>query len=130
MSWKGLTYKRAEPIYPEEWNAVVDALDELKSLIDGEKARFVYGEATFSGDGSTKEFLVPNHGIEGITDPKQYIVVVQPVSKDAIDASPVFGYLSDEDGDGVYEALRIRFLNPPPQGTDNVVVVWKIERRV
>jgi len=29
MSWKGLRHKGREILFPEEWNAVVDALDEL-----------------------------------------------------------------------------------------------------
>jgi len=29
MSWIGLRHKRVEPLYPDEWNRVVDALDIL-----------------------------------------------------------------------------------------------------
>lgn len=129
MSWLGLTHKIAEPLYPDEWNLVVDGLDILKNYIDSEKARFFYGVGEFDGNGSTTEFVVSNHGVPDITDPREYIVVVTPASQDAINSSPVFGYLSDEDNDGVYEALRIKFSSPPPSGTKNVVVVWKLEKR-
>lgn len=34
MSWLGLTHKGVEPLFPEEWNAVVDGLDILKQYTD------------------------------------------------------------------------------------------------
>jgi len=40
MSWKGLRHKGIEPLFPDEWNAVVDALDEL----------YFYGPAFFGRD--------------------------------------------------------------------------------
>ena len=36
-------------------------------------------------------------------------------------------YLSDEDGDDVYELIRAKFVSTPASGTDNVKVVWEVE---
>ena len=33
MSWLGLTYKGAEPLFPEEYNRIIDGLDELYARI-------------------------------------------------------------------------------------------------
>jgi hypothetical protein len=55
MSWKGLTHKGTEILTPEEWNKVVDALDELKAMIKG-------GLAEFTGDGTTTTFNIA-HGL-------------------------------------------------------------------
>jgi len=37
-------------------------------------------------------------------------------------------YLSDEDGDGVYESIRAKFANAPISGTDNVKIRWLVKR--
>lgn len=59
MSKWGLTYKGTEILTPEEWNRVVDALEEL----DGRSpARVRAGVATFSGDGATTAFSIA-HGL-------------------------------------------------------------------
>jgi hypothetical protein len=55
MSRWGLTYKGAEIVEPAEWNALVDALNELDSRVVG-------GRAQFTGDGSTTSFAIP-HGL-------------------------------------------------------------------
>ena len=86
------------------------------------------GIATLSGDGSTTEFVLGEHGLDvEVTDPSKVIVNCTPASPDAIAASPVVCYLSDEDGDGVYESIRAKFASAPPSGTDNVKVVWEVE---
>jgi len=86
------------------------------------------GVATLSGDGSTTDFLIGEHGLSpSITDPSKVIVKVTPASPDAIAASPCVGYLSDEEPDGVYESIRVKFASAPASGTDNVKVVWEVE---
>jgi len=55
MSRWGLTYKGAEILTPAEWNAVVDALNELDSRVVG-------GKAQFTGDGTATSFDIP-HGL-------------------------------------------------------------------
>jgi hypothetical protein len=86
------------------------------------------GVATLSGDGLTTDFLLGAHGLSpSITDPSKVIVKCTPVSVDAIAASPVTCYLSDEDGDGVYESVRAKFASAPAVGTNNVKIVWEAE---
>jgi hypothetical protein len=55
MSRWDLTYKGAEILTPAEWNAVIEALNELDSRVIG-------GRAQFTGDGSTTSFAIP-HGL-------------------------------------------------------------------
>ena len=84
------------------------------------------GTATFSGDGATTDFLIGNHGLV-VTDPNKIVVKVTPVSADAIAASPCVGYCSDEDGDGAYESIRVKFASAPAAGTNNIVVTWEAQ---
>jgi len=57
MSKWGLSYKGVEILTPDDWNAVVDALNEL----DGRSPKELKGgQATFTGDGSTTSFQI-NH---------------------------------------------------------------------
>ena len=55
MSWVGLRYKGVEVLTPEEWNKVLDALNDLHGRLKG-------GLATFTGDGVTDTFEV-EHGL-------------------------------------------------------------------
>jgi len=93
-----------------------------KGMPDLEKS--YSGTKTLSGDGVTTDFLIGEHGL-GTTDRTKIAVVVTPASTDAINASPCFAYASDEDGDGAYESIRVKFSTAPAIGTDNVVIVWK-----
>jgi len=86
------------------------------------------GVATLSGDGSTTDFLIGSHGLSpSIDDPSKVVVKCTPASPDAIAASPLTCYLSDEEPDGVYESIRVKFSSAPASGTDNVKVVWEVE---
>lgn len=86
------------------------------------------GTATFSGDGTTTDFLIGAHGLaENPTDRTRIYAEVTPASDDAITASPCEAYASDEDTDGAYESIRVKFASAPAAGTDNVVVRWKAE---
>lgn len=58
MSRWGLSYKGVEILTPEEWNLVVDALNDLDKKVKG-------GLASFTGDGSAKSFQI-THGV-GVT---------------------------------------------------------------
>jgi len=120
-------------LYPDEWNAVVDGLDilyiyaaEIRERVKYSKSD--YGVFTVSGDGVNNDLLLGQHKLPvDVTDPSKVVVECTPVSPDAIDASPVTCYLSDEDGDGVYESVRARFHKAPASGTDNVKVSYYIE---
>ena len=86
------------------------------------------GVATLNGDATTTDFLIGSHGLSpSITDPSKVVVKCTPASADAIAASPLVCYLSDEDADGVYESIRVKFASAPPSGTNNVKVVWEVE---
>jgi len=86
------------------------------------------GVAILSGDGSTSDFLIGSHGLSpSITDPSKVVVKCTPASPDAIAASPLVCYLSDENADGKYESIRVKFSSAPPSGTDNVKVAWEVE---
>jgi len=93
-----------------------------KDMPDLEKS--YSGTKTLSGDGLTTDFLIGEHGL-GTTDRTKIVVLVTPASTDAINASPCFAYASDEDADGAYESIRVKFSTAPATGTDNVVIVWK-----
>jgi len=34
MTWKGLRYKGVEPVFPHEWNLLIDALDQLHIYVE------------------------------------------------------------------------------------------------
>jgi len=59
MSRWGLTHKAVEILTPEEWNAVVDALNELDNRTPIERKG---GVASFTGDGTTTQFNIA-HGL-------------------------------------------------------------------
>jgi len=86
------------------------------------------GTATFSGDGVVTDFLIGSHGLaENPTERSRIHVGITPVSGDAVAASPCVGYVSDEDADGEYESIRVKFSTAPALGTDNVGVRWSAE---
>ena len=80
------------------------------------------GTATFSGDGSTTDFLIGAHGL-AVTDPSKIVVKVTPISADAIAASPCVGYVDPNDN----TKIRVKFASAPASGTDNVKIIWKAE---
>ena len=80
------------------------------------------GTTTFSGDGTTTDFLIGDHGL-AVTDPTKIIVKVTPISADAIAASPCVGYVDPADN----TKIRVKFANPPASGTDNVQIIWEAQ---
>jgi hypothetical protein len=102
MSWRGLRYKGVEFIYPEEWNAIIDALNDLRARVKG-------GLATFTGDGVTTIFAV-THGLGATPE----TVSVTKASKNTPDIDYVYA-----DADAIY----IVFKTPPASGT-TVSVYW------
>ena len=80
------------------------------------------GIATFSGDGSTTDFLIGDHGLV-VTDPTKIIVKVTPISADAIAASPCIGYVDPNDN----TKIRVKFASAPASGTDNVQIAWEAQ---
>jgi len=80
------------------------------------------GTATFSGDGTTTDFLIGDHGL-AITDPTRIVVKVTPISADAIAASPCVGYVDPNDN----TKIRVKFASPPASGTNNVQIIWEVQ---
>jgi len=78
--------------------------------------------ATFSGNGSTKDFLIGDHGL-AVTDPNRIVVKVTPISQDAINASPCVGYVDPSDN----TKIRVKFASAPASGTNNVKIAWIAE---
>jgi hypothetical protein len=106
MSRWGLTYKGAEILTPAEWNAVIDALNELDSRVVG-------GRAELTGDGTTTSFNIP-HGL----DEEPLAVMVGKGSSDL----PDIDYFT---ADAV--SITVVFKSPPPGTT---FYVWWIAIRV
>jgi len=78
--------------------------------------------ATFSGDGTTTDFLIGSHGLV-VTDPNRIVVKVTPISNDAIAASPCVGYVDPSDN----TKIRVKFASAPASGTNNVKIIWEAE---
>jgi hypothetical protein len=107
LSKWGLGYKGLEIVSPEEWNIVVDALDEL----DGRTAKEQKGGLTsFSGDGVTKDFSFA-HGLSAVPT----VVLIGAGSVDAV-------------GDLWWEAtateIKVHYSVAPPLGTGNISLFW------
>jgi hypothetical protein len=101
MSWRGLRYKGRERLTSAEWNAVVDSLNDLATMVRG-------GLASFTGDGTTTTFGIP-HGLG--TTPTSVVVVK--------------GVPNIPDIDYVYAdstTINVVFKSPPPSGSE--VKVW------
>ena len=85
------------------------------------------GVATLTGDGTTTDFLIGSHGLApSITDPSTVVVSCTPANSDAIANAPITCYLSDEDADGNYESIRVKFASAPASGT-SPKVAWRAE---
>lgn len=103
MSRWGLRYKGTEILTPSEWNAVVDALEDLDT-------RIACGVASFSGDGTTTEFMI-EHGMA--TTPSSVVCGKR------LPGLPDIDYW---DVDDLY--ITVVFKEPPPSGTNNVQIWW------
>ena len=103
MSTWGLYYKGPEVLTPEEWNKLVDALQDLDGRAPLKRNG---GLATFSGDGTTKDFGVAHNWGEVPT-----AVFVTPASPDA---SGSFWVEVDATN------LIVHYNTAPPSGTNNV----------
>jgi hypothetical protein len=105
MSRWGLTYKGIEPVPPEDWNSMIDALNDLDERTPLELKG---GLASFNGDGTTKDFTI-THGLT--TTPT--IVLIGAGSADA-------------SGDKWWEATEtqiiVHFITAPPAGSGNVKI--------
>lgn len=107
MSKWGLSYKGTEPLYPEEWNYLVDALNEL----DGRSpSSFNCGLAVFSGDGVTTSFQIA-HGLGTVPT---LVLLGKGVS-----GLPDIDYW---EADNTY--ITVYFKSAPSSGTDNVKIWW------
>jgi len=107
MSRWGLVYKGVEILTPEEWNKVVDALEELDSRAP---MKIKGGKMTFSGDGTTTTFYIPHN--MGSTP------TVALVGK-AIANLPDIDYWEVND-----TYIIVYFKSAPVSGTDNVILWW------
>ena len=101
MSRWGLTYKGVEVLTPEEWNLVIDALNDLDKRVLG-------GLASFTGDGSTKTFQI-THGV-GAT-PTSVMV-----GKGAADLPDLDYWEADE------THITVTFKTPPADGA--TIKLW------
>jgi hypothetical protein len=64
VSWRGLRYKGVEVLFPDEWNAVVDALNDLKSWIDSIRSvRFDHAKQSFTLDATAEQTLLSVKGV-------------------------------------------------------------------
>jgi len=102
-----LTYKGVEILHPEDWNKVVDALNDLDKRSPLELKG---GLGVWSGDGATTTFKI-THGMTATPT----TVLVTPASLDA--RRP---YYAEADG----TEITIEFETAPPSGTDNVKLYW------
>ncbi|MEM1542790.1 MAG: hypothetical protein QXV82_09205 [Ignisphaera sp.] len=102
MSRWGLTYKGVEPLFPEEWNRVVDALENLDKRIHG-------GTFTATGDGTRTVFDIPHD----FTVKPEITCVGKGVS-----GLPDIDYWTVDD---VY--IHVAFKSPPYSG-QNIVLWW------
>jgi hypothetical protein len=107
----GLYYKAAELVEPEEWNRIIDALNELDLRCPVE---IKGGLATFSGDGATTVFSIP-HGLS--TTP------TVAFAQKAVAGLPDIDYV---EVDPTY--IKVHFKSPPPSGTDNVKLFYLAAR--
>ena len=93
---------------------------------DGYSTRSVTGfghehyVTTLSGDGSTQVFKLGTIKYP-VTDPSIATFKSQPLTDDA--KIPYVIYLQDDDSDGIYESVYVKFSSAPPSGTDNVKTV-------
>jgi len=102
MSKWGLTYKAVEPVFPEEWNAIIDALNDLDKKVVG-------GLATFVGDGATQTFDI-GHGIGAMP------VTVMVIKGGA--GLPDIDYITVDES-----SIYVTFKSPPADGA-NVLIWW------
>jgi len=107
MSRWGLFYKALEILEPEEWNRLIDALNELDSRCP---VKFAGGMEVFSGDGSTVMFGIV-HGL-GVAPT---LAIVQKASPNLPDVDYV-------EVDSTY--VKVYFKSPPPSGTGNVKLFY------
>lgn len=111
MSKWGLSYKGTEILSPEEWNRLIDALEELDGRAVLERNG---GIATFTGDGVTSEFMIA-HGLS--TSP-----TIAFVAK-ATSGLPDIDYWT---ADTTY--IHVYFKSPPTSGVE--IKLWWIAIRL
>jgi len=109
MSRWGLSFKGSEVLFPEDWNRVVEALEELD---DRTPIRMNAGTGVWSGDGLSNTFIVAHNWGE-----KPTVAFVQPASLDAV--GNFYVELTENE-------LKIIYKTPPPSGTDNIVLHYLI----
>jgi len=101
----GLYYKGAEPVSPAEWNAIVDALNELDKRTPIE---FNCGKAEFTGDGTTTTFEITH----GLTTAPTLALVGK--------AAPDLPYIDYWDADATH--IRVTFERAPAPGV--AIRIW------
>ena len=96
------------------------------NLVLGDVARTItkYLEFTVSSDGTSTVYKLGTHNLR-IRKPQIAYIHTIPLSDDA--KIPHVAYLQDDDGDGIYESIYVKFASPPPQGTNNIKFAVLIE---
>jgi len=80
--------------------------------------------ASVTLDGTTTDYLLTTHDLSILSsDRTMYEVECTPASQASINVSPIQCYVSDEDGDGKYESIRVKLNNPGTSGLSAVFVV-------
>ena len=109
-------------------DAAIKTLGTPYGKLDIPELGFNKGISIFSGNGIARDFLIGSHGlVERPTNPARISAYATPASPAALSAADSTVYASDEDGDGAFESLRVRFASAPATGTNNVTIRWKAE---
>ena len=107
MSRWGLTYKGVEVLAPDDWNSLVDALEELDKRCP---LQIKGGTAKFNGDGETTTFQIPH----GMTEEPTFVFIQE--------------YSQDASGDKWIETdetnITVHFKTAPPAGTENIILKY------
>jgi hypothetical protein len=107
MSKWGLSYKGVEILTPEDWNSMVDALNELDKRAPAE---IKGGSITFSGDGTTVTFNIPH----GMSATPTTVSVTKGISN-----LPDIDYVDVDSAN-----IKVTFKSPPASGTNNVKLYY------
>jgi len=105
MAWRGLRYKGVEILTPEDWNTMLDCLNDLYEWCT---RGITAGKAEFTGNGIETKFEIP-HGLG------KYPTVCL-VGKGAPNLPDIDHWTADD------TKIYVNFKTAPP--ADSSVVIW------